>query len=260
MPDDGNMSLFNVNVEIPESVDNVINNIAGKPASDIGQTLSDIWYLVFGGLNLASGKKRLRIAYELDEFKNNLDKEIASVPEEKKIEPKLQIVGPALENAKYCVESEELRSMFSKLIANSMNIDFSDFIHPSFGEIIKQMSPLDAKVFEIILASITNPVIHAKRKVDEDSQVDLCNNITLIDIAPHNMVSDALENLSRLNLIDIPFGIFYSTDSLYDPIRATQAYKTLVNEPKMRFGYTIEDEKSFIDITSLGKSFAKVCM
>lgn len=145
---DGNMPLLNL---VPNSIDNAAQNLTDPATVAAGNTLGDIWFLVFGGISQAAEKKRLKYASDLKQFKLELDNKISSIPQDRLTEPDIQTVAPALENAKFCVEKKELRDMFSKLISSSMDSLKADYVHPSFGEIIKQMTPLDAqnlKLFE----------------------------------------------------------------------------------------------------------------
>ena len=141
---------------VPDSVDNAVKNITNKPTQNIGTTLADIWYLVFGGISQAAEKRKLKYSYALQEFEKELKDKISKIPKDKLIEPDIQIVAPALESAKYCVEKEELRHLFSNLISSSMNTEYCDFIHPSFPLILKQLSVFDANLFNIIYKNNIN--------------------------------------------------------------------------------------------------------
>ena len=131
---------------VPDSVDNAVKNITDKPTQNMGTTLADIWYLVFGGISQAAEKRKLKYSYTLQEFEKELKEKISKIPEDKLIEPDVQVIAQALESSKYCVEKEELRHMFSNLISNCLNKDYSDNIHPIFTQIIKSLSPLDARM------------------------------------------------------------------------------------------------------------------
>lgn len=135
---------------VPDSVDNAVKNITDKPTQNIGTTFADIWYLVFGGISQAAEKRKLKYSYALQEFENELKEKIAKIPEEKVIEPDIQVIAQALEAAKYCVEKEELRNMFSNLIASSINEDNVNYVHPIFINIIKNLSTLDAKMIKAL--------------------------------------------------------------------------------------------------------------
>lgn len=136
---------------VPDSVDNAVKNITDKPTQNMGNTFADIWYLVFGGISQAAEKRKLKYSYALQEFEKELKEKISKIPEKNKIEPDIQVIAPALEASKYCVEKETLRSMFSKLISSSMNVDKQKYSHPIFTDIIKSMSEFDAKVFIMLL-------------------------------------------------------------------------------------------------------------
>ena len=131
---------------VPESVDNAVKNITDKPTQNMGTTFADIWYLVFGGISQAAEKRKLKYSYALQEFEDELKEKISKIPEDKLVEPDIQIIAPALEASKYCIEKEELRHMFAKLISNSLSYDMFDKIHPIFSHIISSLTPLDVKI------------------------------------------------------------------------------------------------------------------
>lgn len=45
--------------ELPDSVDNALKNLSDAPTKSIGQTLSDAWFLVFGGISHQANKRRI---------------------------------------------------------------------------------------------------------------------------------------------------------------------------------------------------------
>lgn len=57
---------------LAEPISNAANNIADKPTQNIGTTLADIWFLVFGGISQAAEKRKLKYSYALQEFENEL--------------------------------------------------------------------------------------------------------------------------------------------------------------------------------------------
>ena len=107
-----------------------------------------------GQFSFWAEKVRTKRAYDLEQYRTKLLTSTNKIPPEKLIEPSLRLTAQALEDSKYCISEEELRNMFVSLISNSMNIDFCNYIHPSFSGIIKQMSALEAKI--IALFNIEN--------------------------------------------------------------------------------------------------------
>lgn len=135
---------------VPDSVDNAVKNITDKPTQNMGTTFADIWYLVFGGISQAAEKRKLKYSYDLQKMEEELKEDISKIPQNKLVEPDIQVIAQALESAKYCVEKKELRKMYVNLISSSLNNDTNNYVHPSFPNIIKQISPEDALLLKQI--------------------------------------------------------------------------------------------------------------
>lgn len=135
---------------LPNTIDNAVKNITDKPTQNMGTTIADIWYLVFGDISQAAEKKKLKLSYALQKFEKELKVDISKIPEDKLAEADIQVIAQALEAAKYCIEKDALRQMFVKLISNSMNKEMATYAHPSFINIINQLSPYDAEILSYI--------------------------------------------------------------------------------------------------------------
>lgn len=147
MSDEIKKSVLNT---LAEPISNSAKNITDKPTQNIGTTLADIWYLVFGCISQAAEKRKLKYSYDLQEFEKELQGKISKIPEDKLVEPDIQVVAPALESSKYCVEKKELRELFSNLISSSMNSDSCKDAHPIFTNVIRQLSIADAKLLKVL--------------------------------------------------------------------------------------------------------------
>lgn len=76
---DGNMSEKTKKTLLKlllEPITNTAKNITEKPTQNIGTTLADIWYLVFGGISYAADKRKLTYSYALQEFENKLKEQV----------------------------------------------------------------------------------------------------------------------------------------------------------------------------------------
>ena len=132
---------------------------ATPAAKEIGITLANIFYVIFSPINYPVEKLKIRHAENLKKYQLDIQYELMKIPEEKLIEPQLNIVGPALEASKFYIEKEDIRKMFAKLITSSMNVDTTAKAHPAFIEIIKQITPDEAKVLNILSISLIIPYI-----------------------------------------------------------------------------------------------------
>ena len=124
---------------IPKFLDNALSPVA----KEAGERLADMVSLVFTPIVKAKAKRDKNIEIFLKE----LDKEVKKIPEHKVKIPPLYIVGPALDEVfKFYHDEEYLRKMFAKLIASAMEEDI--IVHPSYLEIIKQISEYDLRIIK----------------------------------------------------------------------------------------------------------------
>lgn len=249
-------------LELPDSVTTILENTTEELTANAGKTFGDIWFLIFGGISHVADKRRAKYAHDLSIYEQELSSAIAEIPEDKRIEPSLQLTAQALENSKYCIEEEELRQMFTKLISHSLNEDFSGKVHPSFAEIIKQMSILDAKIIQrfkennrpVIGLPVCQYIVHIPGAL---STVPVPEHIFLelpnIDI---QLCSQSLSSLSRLGIISVSYTKKLTAPNVYDKFEEHPLFTTFKSETP--FGISLA--QGIAEPTPLGRSFIDVCV
>lgn len=131
---------------IPKFLDSALTPVA----KETGERLADIVSLLFTPVIKAKAKRDKNIEIFLKE----LDSKVSNIPEEKLIEPPLNIVGPALDNVfKFYHDEEYLRHMYSTLIASAMHSE--NQVHPSYIDIIQQLSTQDANILNLFLIPLS---------------------------------------------------------------------------------------------------------
>lgn len=251
-------SLINL-PDLPDSVDNAIQNLTDKPSLSIGTTFSDLWDLVFGPISYLSEKRKIKYAHNLETFRKQLESSIEQIPPEKVVEPSVQTTAQALENSKYCMDEENLREMFTALISNSMNSDFQKDIHPAFAEILKQMSPLDAEIIKVFKNSGISgfPICQYNLKANKGYTTLLeyvFLNYPTPDLAACSL---SISSLIRLGLLEATYTSLIITEGTYTPFEEHIWFKMLQEK--------FPDQKVFIEkgraaLTPLGRSFTRVCI
>ncbi|MEG0256441.1 MULTISPECIES: DUF4393 domain-containing protein [Lactobacillales] len=250
------------------------------------QALDDLMALSgFEKLHLHAEKKRAKTEINIQSYKEAIAQELIQIPEENIQEPQMSIVGPALEASKYYIEEKEIREMFAKLIASSMNKAKSNQVHPSFVEVIKQLSSKEA----ILLKNLNdrNPfgrILSIENK-EKPSLDNFLSNETENDfdlkkmfgrksktIMNHFYYSNNSQNyfendfsisaLSRLGLINVGNDVLLSDDNVYLQLdNAFEYFKN--NEFSSSFyepNFSLELEKGSLDITPFGLSFRNSCI
>lgn len=259
---ENNISLLNLDLSSP--VSKAAENLTNKPTQAIGQTFSDLWQLVIGNpVSLAVEKQKLKYKDKLQKYRKSLETKIDSIPQEKQTEPEIQVVAQALDDSKYCLESEELREMFSSLIANSMNIDFASIIHPSFSKIIQQMSPLDAQMLKIFQEARPRGGIaivdYTKKNESGYTPLIECVPEQMPDNCSQIAAAHSLASLQRLGLIKIHTTSRFSNNDRYTVFETSPFYFQLLHEAK-KLGFEIGIKKHYSKLTALGDDFVKVCL
>ncbi len=217
----------------------------------------------FSGLD----KWILNKEYAIDETKKLLAQKLADVDPEKIVEPEPYVAVPAIQAISYSMNSEELRNLYANLLAKAMNSDTKDFVHPSFVEIIKQMSPIDSLVFKIIMERDANPLIDLVYEKIEGKNFSIpiasqtiSTNISDIDVSSIEIICVSLDNLIKQSLIAIPEDRSYTNIHLYDKLLSSEYYITEQQKwPDSPDGFKFSHKKKMIIKTNLGFSFYNIC-
>lgn len=260
------MNPFSVKLELPDVANNALNPVAGKA----GETLCDVWELVFGGFGNFVGKVKFKRDLNLEKFKSEIINEVNSIPEENLVEPPLSVIGPALDASKYYFDENTIRTMFAKLISKAMDKDYKDEILNAYTEIIKQLSSIDASILSDLNACGANsPVCNFSRQEDNGSYVIMHTYVYLRENQSDEQYilenSRSLVNLSRLGLIQVSFVTKMHHDEVYDKYK-NLSISTFQNSTTLPDGtteittITYDMERGFVRLTPLGESFVKVCL
>ncbi len=153
--------------------------------------------------------------------------------------------------------------MYANLLATSMLIDKKEDAHPSFVEIIKQLSPDEAKLLKRISEGDDSyPIIDVKLYEKDGSYMVKVQNFTLLaeGVCVHpERIYAYLDNLARLKLIEIPFGVKISDDEAYRAIEAHSEIQNLIKS-SLPEGYRWEIDRKTFEITHYGKNFIETCV
>lgn len=196
--------------------------------------------------------------YKVEEVKAILAKKLKDVSEDKLTTPEPYIAVPAIEAISYSMDNEQLKNMYANLLARAMLKSEQSKVHPSFVEIIKQLSPNDALLFKEIMEREASPIIHLS-VVQDVGNNGYHYNLNWKD--NYNESNVSLSNLQRLGLIEIPNKKAYSLDDVYNIVRESKGYKKVCQELKEKYPQNeLHEDKSFVNTNALSKSFYEVCL
>ncbi|MGH1429466.1 MAG: DUF4393 domain-containing protein [Arenicella sp.] len=202
---------------------------------------------------------------QIEEFVHTkVAKKLESVPPENIDTPDLSVAGPALESLKYVGHKESLSDMYASLLASSMNKETSSSAHPGFVEIIRNMSPDEAKIMKFLARYGMQPYINVQqhRKNDRGYRVVLEKYSHISKHAEcenHNLCAPALVNLERLGLVFLSDKNELNDESVYKELESEAHIENTINSVTNEETKG-EIQRGHVSVTPLGRMFSSVCI
>lgn len=210
---------------------------------------------------IVNGEESIRLTAE------SLKDKLAQVPEDKLVEPEAYVAVPAMQQLLYCQDNENLRDLYANLLASSMNIDKKWQVHPSFVDIIKQITPDEAKILNSMVDFKNNfmPLIdvqlydkNSERKGGHQLFITNFTNIGLDIIENKSNICAYIDNLVRLKLLDIPATYHLTNNSKYIPLETHPILQEMIPDYYKSI-YDIGYNHKVLQITNFGLIFKRVC-
>jgi hypothetical protein len=245
----------------------VYQDVVQPAAKEIGialQTVAKTLHVVVSpAAAVHFGYEKLR-----DYLNTKLSEKLRHVPPERIKPPDLNVAVPALEGLTYS-EDDDLRELFTNLLASSMDEKTAQDAHPSFAQVIKQMSPDEARILKFISDDQRyyengHPLIwvyiHLEGSDERESYIPRFS--TLAEDAgckrPESFHA-YLDNLQRLKLIEIR----QATDTDGEDFKALRSHPNIVHRDIIfrNHGWGHADYKGeYITRTAFGSVFIKACV
>ena len=246
----------------------VYNDAVKKPLSTISSGLDLCLNYIGAIVSPIMHKYIVDAEYKIKEIDEQIRKKYEKIPKECRVEPRMNILGPATELLKYNLNELQIRDIFINILINEMDKTKQTMVLPSFINVVGQLSYDDAQFLKKIYSSIKsgNGEEYALEKIcmkiedDPYSYIDLGKAVVFknpfdnaIDVYMVDPV--VLDNLSRLGLIDTSELLVMNDTQLYEKgfVKINQKYDE--NERKLLYY-----KKGVLNVTDYGFRFLKVCL
>ena len=258
-----------VATEIATEVAKEVYNDAAKPAM---QSTGGVLALIPRAINAALLPLHNWIAhreYQIEETKKLLSIKLANVKPEEIVPPEPHVAIPALQAISYSMDNEEIRNMYANLLAASMTQTIKENVHPAYVEFIKQMSPDEARIVRHVYLNAGGiiPVVTLRSENSQGEGIDIVPYFTTLyrdveglELRSPDKTAVFVDNLIRLKLMQMHDGIVLSKTGIYDPIENDKALDNVKNSFKHQPGFSWKYARTYLSITSLGKSFCRICL
>jgi len=218
-------------------------------ARTINVALAPLRVLVWGWEQL---EKEL-VPLLLDKLKN--------VPEDRITTPSLPIAGPALEGLRFAGHEPQLRELYANLLATSMDAATAQEAHPGFVEIVRQLTPDEARILRRFETHKFFPMLTASGA--------LFGLVPRFSLLPYEAVCDHphlgpnyLSNLERLGLIAIVWRDAYMYRLDFKSLREHPDVLAAVRASGLPASAHELDafELGAIQLTGFGQQFCQACV
>jgi hypothetical protein len=206
-------------------------------------------------------------AYIKTKFQKDMTERTLKIPAENVVDPKPSIAGPVLQGLVYTHDEESLKEMYLNLLASAMDSSTANEAHPSFVEIIKQLSGEEAQLLKLYLSRDQHPIAELHWILNEKRQyqtlarhiVNLTDSRTGTPVEIE-MMPAYIDNWIRLGLIDVDYTVYQADENAYDWVKTRPEYtrRPVDKAPDGEFQTELEVVKGLMRRTKYGAIFGKI--
>ncbi len=254
----------------------VYQDVAQRAAREIGAALETVAKCVHIALAPVSA---LVWGYEQigDYLQTALTERLKGVKPEDIVAPSTIVAGPALEAMRFASEGSPLREFYANLIATAMTSDNAKDAHPAFVQILRQLTPDEARIVRLFAEKQSFPVVTFASFDTVDSggtRLPLFAHFSILGYEARCQYPEStpayLDNLCRLGLLEVELdGGSRGLESKGHPVVSSfpESESQRSGAAALVPGQTPDDtpvstevKSQVLRVTSLGHQFCLVCL
>lgn len=246
----------------------VYQDVVQPAAQEFGKTLQTIAKTVHVALAPVSA-----LVWGYDQVKEFVSTKVAerlkNVPPENIVTPKPNVAGPLLESLRYTGHESSLSDLYANLLAASMDKETAHGAHPAFVEIIKQLTPDEAKLVGLFVHEIPFPLLSVRWEYKNSTEEKSGGKDVLVNFSRLGLIAQCefpqltptyIDNLCRLGLAEAPAMFQYTSKGVYDDLENALEVQQLKTQIEQNPEWKCTFERKGLRITELGKQFARICV
>jgi Abortive infection alpha len=145
-------------------------------------------------------------------FHVDMAEKVADIPDEHLVTPSPSVAIPAMQGLAYSIGEPDLKEMYLSLLATATDDRVAESAHPSFAEVIRQLSPREASLLLEVLGVGVVPLVRLGRRAEEGmgESVVVSHLIPLENVDTHEVAEEPslavwIDNWARLGLVEADY-------------------------------------------------------
>ena len=244
---------------LPQSTQELLLNPTAK---NIGDTLGDVSELILSPVSIVTTWADAHVK----KFKQSIIDNVNKIPEEKRDPSKINLAMKTIEDSNYQINDDNLREMFAKLVAASIDKRNNQGLSPRFSNVLSQFGPEDAEFLMQISTNNLNSiptVIFFSRTDDGSGHKDgdhfIAPDKSTASWFQNELSLDSLVSLGIINQSDDDYLTHDTHKLFYDSAKKSPeflSWSNLFTLPNTSSKPTIK--KGFIEFTTFGKKLTQI--
>lgn len=246
----------------------IYQDVMQPAAQELGKALQTVAKTVHVALAPVSA-----LVWGYDQIKGFVSTKVAerlrNVPPENIVSPKPNVAGPTLEALRYTGHESSLSDLYANLLAASMDKATASGAHPAFVEIIKQLTPDEAKLVGLFVHPLAFPILTVRWEYknptpEKTGGQDVLVNFSLLGHQARlefpQLIPTYIDNLCRLGLAEVPAMFQYTAQGVYEPLESAPEVQHAKAQIEENPEWCFKVERRGLRVTELGKQFASICV
>lgn len=256
------MELIKAIAQVPGLLKEVYGDLAKPGVEQVGKALGTVVGLgntILWPIALANERAKIALENNLEKYRKRLE----STPKEEITEVAPEIGVPIGEKIAY-VTNEELSDMYVELLAKASTASSASLAHPSFVNVINNLSPDEAILLKALRTSQSLPFIETRLHQNGEREWTTLDHLysALSKVTgmsfPNNVVA-YVSNFEGLGILRVRTDIFIAGEGFYEPLEleSKARFKRFDDIPESKM--QIKFKKGRIDVTPFGRLFLQAC-
>src|SRR6266581_1884348 len=193
--------------------------------------------------------------YFEDTFPKEMAAKTAGIPDEHMITPPASVAVPAMQGLSYTFDEPDLKDLYLNLLTTATDDRRTDDAHPAFADVIKQLTPSEARLLNEILGQAAVTIARVKNMVESGGFHLRITHLLPLGSAETGepteipQVAAWVDNWARLGLVEVTYEHHRVGDSAYDWVPTRPEYIRISLEPGIN---RLEFDKGLLRRTAFG--------